>query len=642
MVDTTISWIDITGPLNKETPHQIRNFIFEAHGFNPDDKISTNRIISILNQDRLDLTDPREKASFVNPQTSWTWSSLQTAYQYIIKFIGISDRRLRQDMHLVYQDFFQSSGLPTPDQPKETHFCILYGLIRSHGIPTRPETTYRQLQIELLHLLFPTAQISAQLSQVFSTNRLLDQEPLDLAQLYGHLNFQVNSGGETSETVSNVSKATTQVALTPKEIRHFYSSHTSLQSLQRQIIPQSPGQAIILAAINYKLDLTYSLDPMVDYQQLTKKRKDQQFSPRLKQIISHHRQLIRLKHHFNPLFPKEYYLKIGNLQKLGHLYGLHIDQTPSLDEIYEQLIHLVSQWTVEFGWIPEIDEQSIAETSIFYEPISQLSQLIIIWNRQDQEQPGVYGLDELIESFRATKDFIDPLTHHKLPIPVVNRIRRQAQTQLKNFYDSYNQNKWKTLEKTMQEIVETKQQRALEISNFRDIYENLHPHDQEILVTMLEMIHNLGMYMRGWTPDQEYPISEAQKVNIEECEIRVQEAFYKLRLFCQEHDHLAEIIYRLPQLKFLENHGEVFNFLRNLGTSTPNSCDLKDLSHYEQVNDQEKGFTLGDRLDIIENNEGVNSCFRMSSNYIISTVYYYLLLIDRQPPYDLKLLRHIF
>jgi hypothetical protein len=62
---------------------------------------------------------------------------------------------------------------------------------------------------------------------------------------------------------------------------------------------------------------------------------------------------------------------------------------------------------------------------------------------------------------------------------------------------------------------------------------------------------------------------------------------------------------------------------------------------YDVSHDENDGLTIGDRIDIIENNESVYSCIRVSSNWLISSSYFYLDQIGIPLAYDITKLRRI-
>jgi len=59
---------------------------------------------------------------------------------------------------------------------------------------------------------------------------------------------------------------------------------------------------------------------------------------------------------------------------------------------------------------------------------------------------------------------------------------------------------------------------------------------------------------------------------------------------------------------------------------------------------REYGLTLGDRLRLIrsgENTDNMNSCIRMSSNWLCASAYKYMQQINMEPPFEIRSLRYI-
>tara|TARA_Y100000310_G_C20596490_1_gene770784 strand:- start:495 stop:1454 length:960 start_codon:yes stop_codon:yes gene_type:complete len=141
---------------------------------------------------------------------------------------------------------------------------------------------------------------------------------------------------------------------------------------------------------------------------------------------------------------------------------------------------------------------------------------------------------------------------------------------------------------------------------------------------LFDIIFELGMVMRGWDKESEYPLSltscEGFSLNYDEIETRVGEFMQKVvDNINSMTDTTKMIIKSLPLIKLSE----------------------KDKSYFRNTNSDE-GLTFYDRLMLISSSpDSIYSCLRLSSNYIIATSQYYNVLINGKQYIDISKLDFI-
>ena len=61
-------------------------------------------------------------------------------------------------------------------------------------------------------------------------------------------------------------------------------------------------------------------------------------------------------------------------------------------------------------------------------------------------------------------------------------------------------------------------------------------------------------------------------------------------------------------------------------------------------NDESEGLTISDRINIVRGgeNEGMNSCIRLSSNKFCATSYFYMVLLGFRLPFSMEEVSTIF
>lgn len=160
-------------------------------------------------------------------------------------------------------------------------------------------------------------------------------------------------------------------------------------------------------------------------------------------------------------------------------------------------------------------------------------------------------------------------------------------------------------------------------------------------IELFNIILHLGMYMRGWKAsdntrvggskagkyplksiDTNYTNPDAQNEIDTNVTLEIQN--YEQKISSIQNSELRRLIKSAPLLKH---------------STTPQ----KELVFFPTVN-SDQGFTLEDRINIVKSGEdgSIYSCMRMSSNFIITSAYYYLSTVFLFPPsFDLRDLNEI-
>lgn len=143
--------------------------------------------------------------------------------------------------------------------------------------------------------------------------------------------------------------------------------------------------------------------------------------------------------------------------------------------------------------------------------------------------------------------------------------------------------------------------------------------EKDIIVEVLRDIHDLGMTMRGWDMiSKELPISRSEPDNQFDVDCYVTSAMTKLDKSLEKIGGMRSIILNLPTLRMTKGFLQVGN-------------------------PSEPGFTIGDRISLIKsgNQDDINTCIRINSNWIVASSYVYLNSISKGPSYSLEDLREI-
>jgi hypothetical protein len=135
--------------------------------------------------------------------------------------------------------------------------------------------------------------------------------------------------------------------------------------------------------------------------------------------------------------------------------------------------------------------------------------------------------------------------------------------------------------------------------------------DKKESAEQLTLLLHVGFYMRGWNGDDtNLPLANTE---VKDQNIVDENVNNSLSLF---NNRVSSYIKDLPLLIYDKG--------------------------YQFSNCKNKGLTIKDRINIVINDKSnVNACIRITSNWFVSTAYYYLSLIGFKPTFDIKDMRII-
>ena len=305
-----LSKLSVTSLLNLNTPRIVIQEVADAHGipYTDDDLYwdsnnetgSVDRINCILDdihntpvpiiQLSQNYTKSQLKliARFINDEHRWVKSSLQRAFSFYQQYMGVSSTIPNVDF---------KAGRPTPEQPCNYSPSILYRLCVVNGIYTNYLMSLDDLTTAVRLLAQPTSNLQTILT---SQLNVLNRKVL--------LNSIVNMG---LENVSQfMSTETTEITTLPPVTYQSLADHSvnlsRSQLLLQRVSPQNASEAVILAALNHKLDISAANNPIIAYNSLTggiNSIKDLQ----LRKYLDINPNRLNLTHYFNPNFPASLY-----------------------------------------------------------------------------------------------------------------------------------------------------------------------------------------------------------------------------------------------------------------------------------------------------------------------------------------------
>ena len=635
MSEILLSRLSITGFIDLNTPQVVIVEIAEAHGlsFHLKDLISVvdlSHLIYRINTTPCktigmkyanDTNSLRLVAKFINPHTSqWSVKQLISAFQFLLLFY--------HDHSLPKDDF--TAGLQTPENPYTLNACVLYALCRHHGIQTTFQTRIQDMAMALR--LLQKSKIQAEtflrdpswtklyngLIGTLITHDLAPNQYINLALLLNS-NLLKTSDKErmNSNYQFNFMEGQT-LAERWSHPNHYFGSIPNTFEVE----PKTPMEAVVAAAIKYGMDITRAVDPMLEYEQMEKGEciVDRDLVKRLKERKKFENP--RLWEMFNPELPEKFY----SSPMLIHFCR---QEGFSEDEIQRNNPYslLVEVFRLN-NFYPGTQTSLINTENVYCEEFKDLNPHQVVCYGVWGTPLKAYTYDELNAVFSKTFRFRDPMTdvdtnRSNLSLRSVDKLEYLANEPKKRGEEEEWYQERKKLYKTMQMIRLLNKKCSDRAETFTIAYNMSTINVKENIDMCLRCLLEAGMYMRSWIGHGKYPISSVETNYTEEMrvgiDLRVTESLIRW-------DRMVEKI-----------KDEIYNISTYPLISYSNG-------NFMISTDERDGYNIGDRIRIIRQgstNSNIKSCIRLSSNWLVSSAYYYMLLTGQDPGFDIKELASI-
>ena len=522
-------------------------------------------------------------ARFINPNSLWSVKSLVKAFEFLLLFT-IND----QDKILTFLPENLTFGQQTINNINSLNYCICYKICKLFGIHIGIETTKIQIENAIRYLRYDNYQLK-KILQNFNKIDMIN------AIVYSKQDIKLNNQIYNNEKPNS------------KLLEESYKNLTDIKSLQNMFTPQNDKDAISMAAILYGINIINVKSPMDEFENI---KNSSNYKPKdiwmLKWFLEDPNQFY-IHIQFSPAFPTCFYKKndlekyltnegyINNFhnKKLSELYLL-CNECYNNDNFFEfKQYNMLTDETIDLYNVYDIDKS-----------------LILCWGSKKTSTIPLQ-IDEIYNYFKSYNKCVKP-TDIKSKLPDYS-IRKLKSICIKNI----NIESYKKLYDLIIYYENLEETTDKEILNF--LYKHKNKITHSLVIQCLFLILETGMYMRGWNKDKSfYPLKK------EECEfdseyetdveINIIDSIAKYKLFKEHNPEITDDVESLPL------------FLYYKGT-------------FERSYDKDKGTTILERLKMIEGGfefESIKSCTKLSSNYLLSSTYKYIILLDEIPPFEIS------
>lgn len=469
-----------------------------------------------------------------------------------------------------------TSGRMIPNKPENLDSTILYKLCMQIGVRTSRRTTLEDMDKILRLYLTPRLEL---------INMIINQK---------------------SDIIwdKNIEKISTT-------FRDFFERDSSEVILEKYQ-PKNHEESIIFCKLKYNIDLFNALSPLDEYSSI-----NDDYSPhdtRMKKLISRDKSWIvdskYLLPHFINIYTDDELESFARDEGMRHPYDI--------DNARTNLWELTKRNHIYLGIHPYVNQDKIT-TIIYQDEIESVNScddvLFTIGKTHYPESLYVITLNELFNFFKSNKHFYLPHNaRYYFEDFSINKLEQFCMKSLEQNHSEEIEN----MIKLIKEIKESEQ----DVQSSVDKINNLDESDKETIRVILNHIKELAFYMRGWkvNNNESLPLAseETQSKDVDFAQIESNYTIQYVKL-----------------LEVYENSSEELQGIIN-DIYLMVKKEKKDETVFIRSPSNEIGISVMERLEKINKNENDNSCIRLSSNYILYTVWFYFRECFDEIPFDLE------
>lgn len=402
-----------------------------------------------------------------------------------------------------------------------------------------------------------------------------------------------------------------------------------------RIKPKTSYEAIIMAAIKYRINIIDSSSPLKEIENISKKAYIpvcQSFS--MKYNVN--RNFFNINKRWTEQLSNQDIYSLEQLKEFAINEGFERITTLSFNEINSYLKSTKNMFNFYFGKHPYCTETK----TIMLTPLNEIkNDQLICFGIENTNELYYITVDELTEYFINTKMYIDPVTNKPIDKRAINKLKIWCKNYVGEF--SYDISKLLSsidnLDKVEKLLDMSCQRIKTMISNDDNITRNK-------VKNFLNNSMELGLYMRGWKVIEniDFPL-ESQNTVFNESELTNVDNMIDKSIY-------SEIGYTNRQ-KIIDNtqisYDKVFNSLMEL----PNQilCEIKKL-HILKFSNKNKSYEILGYLfkgthvyqdetlvecmkNIFKGIDNPESCMRTNSNWILYSSLWYLMIFGYEVPF---------
>lgn len=664
----SLSRLAITGAVSFSTPLVVLKEIADAHSISyEENKMNDMRYLSkFINhingknvsivREPYDIKDYKLIARYVNKNCTWKRESLMKAFNLLLEYAEIE--KLTQ----IHTGF--DYGLQTPDNPMKLNACVLYGICNANRINTRINTTIEEMasNIELLFSLKDST-INHNIKSIIYESIIYGRvEGYQLVNVLSEIDpgkvLDLVELGKKDKDMYDCDDLNSSVNV---EIRYEDLNEVANTIINNEIKinPRTHTEAIVMAALYYKMDISNVVNPLAEYAELCRTPYfpfDRSMTENIRMSNIHPEWMgnPRLDINFNPNLPFILYNEedlynmcvnegyksdvIANeraytLLQTGHLLPTFIHgKQGNIINKETTMLETVIQDNNDNDNGNNANENNDIDDDDIDDDILEYDAVVVYGIRNMDEQNNffrAYSYGELLDTFRSLNSFQRPDgTNEEFSEDAINKLMNLCNRDQRadEKYDLFRTRI--ELGEEIRRVKIYKETNQEQVRKFIDVYRTLKS-DEKVTVEMflIKLLH-CGMYMRGWTGNDPYPLSAEETNTPREIQYQIDINVHNSIIQLEKYMDMVEAIKGMEKLP------------RSLPLINYNARSKEFLPS----TDADEGLTIHDRIEIVKQGHGSNSvysCIRLTSNKLCASAYYYMDLLGMSIPFNIDLLSNI-
>lgn len=599
-MDFKLHRLNITGPLNEiHTPVNVIVNCLHAHGVEADwNRLLDESDIRYRRKCIQKLTDSPpltfqykrdfgRAVRYINYQTSYlNLDNIIKSLNHLKKWETLNSDNIIQSI----SSFSRLVGELTEDNPEGWDITILYRLCKQRGLQTEPLDTTRSLFRKLCLEELPR-------------EKLMDYV-IDRISVMSNVDIINHMGKMIPE----------EFKFTRDEFYSIYSMRRDVTTLDFQNPPLTNHEAIIMAAREFKINIGDSANPIWEYMAIV--RGNFPTDPHMREVVKTDSLAFHIDQRFSINLPEYVYWK-EDLKKMALEEGWegkgspydYLKNTYNLPTFFSYGKGPLSGVTPENQYLP-IEYTNISD--------EDKNGMVLYGSRSEITKIKIISWRELSSTFSNYRDFRNPLseTPELFPSYAIKKLLLLAR---KPSADQMIANQRKTLISTIEKINLDKKLIEDKLSDLKHQLD-VNPNFKTDFKTLFHRLYRLSLAMRS-VEDEEFD-GGSGTVDPVKTQDNVSNHLINLSSYMETlNEYTRETFLNLPLVIYYSKTG--------IFSTSENSFD---------------GFSIGGRLKIIyegDTTNSISSCLRLSSNWFLSTVYYYQTFMGLEPSFDIIKLVHI-
>lgn len=502
----------------------------------------------------------RRLARWLNPYQIIQWKEMHLREAFDFYMLSLQ--------RLVNRAYVYSIGFGSPTQ--DTNTLIPYHVLYIY-LYSRFSLTREMENSDLLGLYLSTKMSVNSLKTKLIAHILAVSDRYQLSSIFGRLNINTDL---------------------PSKIPLFPRSKIPIEILANSTgaTANSNAAAVRLAALVFKTDVSSAENPIREYQNLRDGTPSTE--PAILRRLVVNRLALSLEHNFNGDLPESFYTR-EQLEFLAFREG-YLEADIARKGEYELMLTSERQATFYAGLdlVPE-------GCSLLGEEFDEVKdELVAFGIKRNPDSFLIFTVSELVGAFKQYRDFLSPDKNISFSETSIRKLHNFGN---KNLCDAINT------------VYALRASRSRVVEDFKLASET----QKSESVKLLQMLLHLGMYMRGWDGESEYPVSKIPSTS-DSAILRTSDSIIKLEKAISNAGELGNLFLRLPLFRYINMRVE--------------------------SSDEVNGITIGDKLQNIKIGDATNSmttCIRSSSSWFCSTAHIYMTMVDLKEPYSLQCFVHI-